>query len=119
MKTLRFFDLQRCAKAGKREGELLLGHVSDCDRLVVLDETGEQATTRQLATLQTWQDQGYQQVSFLIGGADGLHEAVKSQAHGCWGLSRLTLPHRLALVVLLEQLYRIQTIFRGEKYHRD
>jgi 23S rRNA (pseudouridine1915-N3)-methyltransferase len=55
-------------------------------------------------------------VAFLIGGADGLPAAVSSAAHDRWSLSSLTFPHRLARLVLVEQIYRAMTILRGEPY---
>lgn len=58
-------------------------------------------------------------VAFLIGDADGLPDALVAAAEERWCLSALTLPHELARVVLLEQLYRAETILRGEPYHRD
>lgn len=64
-----------------------------------------------------WERNGTQRVAFLIGGADGHGPAVLSQCQA-WSLGPLTLQHELALVVLLEQLYRVQTLKRGEPYHR-
>lgn len=55
-------------------------------------------------------------VAFLIGGADGLPPRVSQAAHHRWGLSALTFPHRLARLVLVEQIYRAMTILRGEPY---
>lgn len=55
---------------------------------------------------------------FVIGGDEGLHESVRQSAHLVLSLSRMTLPHRLARVVLLEQLYRAFTLLRGEPYHK-
>lgn len=55
-------------------------------------------------------------VSFLIGGADGIPPAVSQAAHDRWSLSTLTFPHRIARLVLIEQLYRAMTILRGEPY---
>lgn len=55
-------------------------------------------------------------VAFLIGGADGLPKAVSAGAHERWSLSALTFPHRLARLVLIEQIYRSMTILRGEPY---
>jgi 23S rRNA (pseudouridine1915-N3)-methyltransferase len=55
-------------------------------------------------------------VAFLIGGADGLPPDVSRAAHDRWSLSALTFPHRLARLVLVEQIYRAMTILRGEPY---
>lgn len=55
-------------------------------------------------------------VAFLIGGADGLPREISTAAHDRWSLSPLTFPHRLARLVLVEQIYRAMTILRGEPY---
>jgi 23S rRNA (pseudouridine1915-N3)-methyltransferase len=57
--------------------------------------------------------------AFVIGGADGLDDRVKARAGRLMGLSRLTLPHALARVMLIEQLYRAACIIKGHPYHRD
>ena len=57
-------------------------------------------------------------LSFLIGAADGHTEELRATSNAVWKLSALTMQHELALVVLLEQLYRVATIRRGEPYHR-
>jgi len=86
---------------------------------VVLDERGVQATTRELAAwLQDWMAEGVSP-AFVIGGADGLDDSVKARAGKLLGLSRLTLPHALARVLLAEQVYRAACIIKGHPYHRD
>jgi 23S rRNA (pseudouridine1915-N3)-methyltransferase len=55
----------------------------------------------------------------VIGGADGLHASVKSQADFLWGLSKLTLPHAFVRVLLCEQLYRAHSVNLGHPYHRE
>ena len=89
-------------------------------RRIVLDERGKLHTTAtaRLAVDRWEQDAGIKSVAFIIGGADGHTDALRSEADEMWALSPLTLQHELALVVLLEQLYRIHTIKRGEPYHR-
>ena len=79
---------------------------------IVLDEKGQSMTTTQFATLLK------AEATFLIGGADGLPDEVKRDARLLLRLSALTLPHALAQVVLLEQLYRAATILTGHPYHR-
>jgi 23S rRNA (pseudouridine1915-N3)-methyltransferase len=87
-------------------------------RLIVLERTGEAWTSEQLAELTgRWELDG-RDVTFAIGGADGLPEEVVTSAERRWSLGPLTLPHELARVVVYEQLYRAYTIRRGEKYHR-
>ena len=62
---------------------------------------------------------GKRDIALLIGGADGHTAEVRQAADWVWSLSQLTLQHELALVVLLEQLYRAYTIKAGTPYHRD
>ena len=81
-------------------------------RLVALDERGEDLDTRAFARLLQ------QETAFLIGGPDGLDAGVKKDAALLLRLSSLTLPHALAQVVLLEQLYRAATLLTGHPYHR-
>ncbi len=86
--------------------------------VVVLDESGRQATTAKLAEMLTrWMECG-KDVTFIIGGADGLHQDVKLMAHEKLALSPLTLPHGLARVLLAEQLYRAFSVNRQHPYHR-
>lgn len=96
----------------------LLDAVPEDSRLVALSETGEQRTSGELARETTrWELDG-RDVTFAVGGADALPQAVLTRAEWVWSLSRLTLPHELARVILYEQLYRAYTIRRGEPYHR-
>jgi 23S rRNA (pseudouridine1915-N3)-methyltransferase len=81
-------------------------------RVVALDERGRDLTTRQFAALL------HAETTFVIGGADGLEESVKKDAALVVRLSSLTLPHALAQVVLLEQIYRGATLLTGHPYHR-
>ena len=87
-------------------------------RLVALTRRGEEWTSAQLAEWTgRWEMDG-RMVAFAIGGADALPDAVLRKAERLWSLSRLTLPHELARVVLYEQVYRAYTMRRGEPYHR-
>ncbi len=86
---------------------------------VVLDERGELPTTAEFAgRVRGWKLSGVKRVAYLIGGADGHPEAVRQAADWTLALSRLTLQHELALLVLLEQLYRVETLLAGHPYHR-
>lgn len=82
-------------------------------RTVALDEHGEDLTTAQFAKLLG------RETLFLIGGADGLPRDVKASADRLVRLSSMTLPHALAQVVLLEQIYRAATLLTGHPYHRS
>lgn len=93
------------------------------DYLIALDERGQEITTLQLAEKFTaWQDStitGNRDIAFVIGGADGLHASVKQKADWLWGLSKLTLPHGLVRIMLVEQLYRAYSVIQNHPYHRD
>ena len=82
-------------------------------KIVVLDEKGRDFTTSQFAALLT------SEAVFVIGGPDGLDGKTKSGADLLLRLSSLTLPHALAQVVLLEQIYRAATLLVGHPYHRE
>lgn len=87
-------------------------------RLIALALDGEAWTSEQLAELTgRWELEG-RDVTFAIGGAEGLPQDLVQRAERRWSLGPLTLPHELARVVVYEQLYRAYTIRRGEKYHR-
>jgi 23S rRNA (pseudouridine1915-N3)-methyltransferase len=84
-----------------------------------LDERGKQLSSEELAAkLAGLMNAGEAGVTFLVGGADGLPQPLVKNAQFHWSLGRLTLPHRLARLILLEQLYRALSIVRGEPYHR-
>jgi len=87
---------------------------------IVMDERGQQPTTAQFVEkINRWEmDGGIKTISFLIGASDGHTEELRQKADFLWALSPLTYQHELALLVLLEQLYRVHTIKRGEPYHR-
>lgn len=100
------------------ESERLLAHVGSRDWLVALDERGRTWSTVELAeSLENWRMQG-RDVTFLIGGADGLHAGCRARADQVVALSALTLPHALVRVVLAEQVYRAWSIIIGHPYHR-
>ncbi|HEX7005307.1 MAG TPA: 23S rRNA (pseudouridine(1915)-N(3))-methyltransferase RlmH [Trueperaceae bacterium] len=89
-------------------------------RLIALDERGRGFTSRELAgRLSDLEIAGESSMTVVVGGADGLHRRVREAAQETWSLSPLTMPHELARLVLLEQLYRAETIRAGHPYHRD
>jgi 23S rRNA (pseudouridine1915-N3)-methyltransferase len=91
---------------------------SGCTR-VALDERGRAMNSTQLAQhIQRWRARG-RDIAFIIGGAEGLDAALKSTAELTLSLSPMRLPHALARVLLVEQLYRAHAILSGHPYHRD
>jgi 23S rRNA (pseudouridine1915-N3)-methyltransferase len=86
--------------------------------IIALDERGKDMSTEGLAKeLQGWRQNG-KDVCLLIGGADGLDAELKKEANALIRLSSLTLPHAMARVLLVEQLYRAWTILQNHPYHR-
>ncbi len=86
---------------------------------VVLDEKGKTISSKGLATrLGTWIE-NQQSVSVIIGGADGLSDNIKQEAREVWSLSGFTLPHGLARIIFIEQLYRAWSILGNHPYHRE
>ena len=101
------------------EGERLLRHVKPGSLALALDGRGQQCSSRELAAeLKNWLDR-HPHVAILIGGPDGLSQPCRDRADRLWSLSRLTFPHGLVRVLLVEQLYRAWTILQGHPYHRD
>jgi 23S rRNA (pseudouridine1915-N3)-methyltransferase len=87
---------------------------------VVLDERGEQAGSRELATrVDAWEQGRHKAIALLIGGAEGHAETLRAEADWLWSLGKLTLQHEMALVLVLEQVYRAYTIKAGLPYHRE
>lgn len=102
----------------EKEGAEILRRCGARDVLVCLDERGRNLSSPELAALLgRWRDEG-RDVVFAIGGDEGHDDAVRARAHVVWALSRAVMPHRLARVVVIEQLYRAFTILRGEPYHK-
>jgi 23S rRNA (pseudouridine1915-N3)-methyltransferase len=106
------------AEARKREGARLLDLVPERAHLVACDETGKSMTSAQFSAWLQKQRESTADLCFVIGGAHGLSEAVRSAARTTLSLAPWTLPHELARAVLAEQLYRAGTIVRREPYHK-
>lgn len=102
-----------------RDDAAALKRIEPADVLILLDERGKQLSSEGLAEfLSGHANRGTKRLCFFIGGPDGAGDEVKQRADLIISLSRMTLPHELALVLLLEQLYRACSINRGEPYHR-
>ena len=108
------------AQRREREGALILSALPKGAKVVALDERGRPITSRDFAKLLgQWRDAGEQEVAFVIGGADGLSEAVRTRADKLISFGAVTWPHLLVRGLLAEQLYRAQSILGGHPYHRD
>lgn len=107
-----------------REGEAVLQALRSQERgtreyVILLDIGGKEVTSPGIAdALENLPFEGVNDVAFIIGGSCGVSEEVRKRADLRWSLGRITLPHNLARVVLLEQLYRAFKIQRREPYHK-
>jgi 23S rRNA (pseudouridine1915-N3)-methyltransferase len=100
------------------EGRKVLAKIKAPECVIVLDEGGKEFSSQELAArLKDWQSDG-RDLTFLIGGPDGVSEDCMARADLRWSLSRLTLPHGLARVLFAEQLYRAWCLSTGHPYHR-
>jgi 23S rRNA (pseudouridine1915-N3)-methyltransferase len=108
-------DIERLKRA---EGDKMLRAVPAGAEIVAFDERGDALDTLAWAkALEGWQRHG-RDVALLIGGPDGLAPECLTRAQRRWSLSKLTLPHALVRVVVLEQLYRAWSVTQGHPYHR-
>lgn len=111
-------DKKRGPGGREREAALILAQIPDGATVVALDERGKlldsTAFARQLAR---WREAARELV-FVIGGADGLDPSVTARAALVLSLGAMTWPHQLARIMLIEQLYRADTILSGHPYHR-
>ena len=96
-----------------------LTKVQTGDFLVVCDKDGAEKSSEEMAEfLDHHREISTKHLAFFIGGAAGIGQPILTRADKCLSLSKMTLPHELAQVVLLEQLYRACTILKGEPYHK-
>ena len=107
------------ARRREEEGAALLKPVRDAEFVVALDVQGKSLGSEAIARLLAdKRDAGSKAMGILVGGPDGLSEAVLAAAHLRLSFGAVTLPHGLARIVLAEQLYRAATILSGHPYHR-
>ena len=102
----------------QKEGETILRKIKPSDTVIALCIGGTMHTSQQLATFLSEKQTLGKQLVFVIGGSLGLSDAVVARSDYQLSLSSLTMPHQLARVVLLEQLYRTQKILAGERYQK-
>ena len=105
----------------REEGAILaaVDKLPDGAHVILLDIQGKQASSEQLAAkLESLAISGVSNVGFIIGGSDGVTPAVRARANERLSFGPITLPHNLARVVLLEQIYRAHKIIRHEPYHK-
>ncbi len=104
----------------QREGESILKQIKTEDTLLLLDEKGDQFTSRAFADfLQKKMNAGSKNLCLVIGGAFGFSDEVYARANGKISFSKMTFSHEMIRLFLAEQLYRAFTILKGESYHHD
>lgn len=103
----------------EEEGKRIMGSLASDALTVLLDVEGRQWSSTELASaIEGWEAGASKEVAFVVGGHLGVSAEVKRRADVRWSLSRLTLTHEMARVVLVEQLYRGYTIMRGLPYQK-
>ena len=101
-----------------QEAKKITKFIND-DFVISLDESGALCTSKNLSkNLYNWM-QNFSKITFIIGGADGLDKEILKNSNWVWSLSKLTFPHNLVKIILLEQLYRASTILNKHPYHRE
>ena len=102
----------------QQEGAKMMAQLPSSEWVVALEEGGKSVTSKELAKkLDHWRMQG-ENVTFLVGGSDGLSNSALSRANERMSLSSLTFPHYVVRVILAEALYRAWSISTGHPYHR-
>jgi 23S rRNA (pseudouridine1915-N3)-methyltransferase len=108
-----------CQQVREREGTLLLKGIPESMWIIALDPDGGNWSSTDLAhRMASWELSGKSGVVFLIGGPLGLHETIYARSDHRLSLSRMTFPHQLVRLILVEQIYRAFRIMRGEPYHK-
>ena len=118
-------DIREVAKAGgvdaarDKEGAAILAALPSRAHMILLAIEGKERSSEELsARLDDLMLRGSSDIAFVIGGSDGVSDDVRARADEMLSFGRITLPHNLARVVLLEQIYRACKISRGEPYHK-
>lgn len=105
--------------ARQEESEHILSRIRPADYVILLDETGENLNSPELAESIRYPIESSKNLILIIGGAYGIDQSVLARADITWSLSRLVFPHQLARLILTEQIYRSQEILSGNPYHHE
>ena len=117
--TLKEIDAPK-GSTSAQEAPLILKELAKPGLVIALDERGETLTSPEFAKkMESWQNQATgNEITFLIGGADGFDNEVRKKAKFLMSFGKQTWPHMMVRVMLLEQIYRAQQISAGHPYHR-
>lgn len=103
----------------RREGAAICNAIPENCTVVLLDIQGKTVSSEEIASkIEQWSVDGVSNIAFVIGGSHGVGEEVLARADARWSLGRITMPHNLARVVLIEQIYRAFKIIKREPYHK-
>lgn len=103
----------------EKEGEAILQKIRPTDYVIAMTIPGKQWASPEMSQhLSTLMERGYSSIVFVIGGSLGLSDKVIARANEEMSMSKMTFPHQLARVMLLEQVYRSMKIRSGERYHK-
>ena len=101
------------------EGRKIISKISKNEQIILLDESGKNLSTKEFYFKMTSLAEINNKLCFVIGGADGVSKELKKNSSLIWAFSKLTLPHGLARIILIEQIYRTWTLMSNHPYHRD
>lgn len=102
------------------QAELIQALIPKNTTIILLDERGKNLSSQDLARdLEQYKNQGLSPLVFIIGGADGLDQSLYDRAHTILSFGKMTWPHKLVRLMLMEQLYRAEKIIAGHPYHRE
>ena len=102
----------------KQEKELILKKIDSKDYIITMEIEGKQLTSKELSEMIDKTFLNYSNITFIIGGSDGLDDEIKNLSNYKLSFSKLTFPHQLFRVILLEQIYRSFKILNNETYHK-
>jgi len=105
------------ARSMKEEGARLLARLKEGDAVIALDRLGKSLASEELAAAMAELGDGGRRLVFIVGGAAGLDRTVLDRTERRVSLSKMTFTHEMARIILLEQIYRAETILAGKKYH--
>lgn len=104
----------------KEEAKLFMNHIGAHDHVVLLDEKGQQYTSREFSEkIKQWMGSSIKKICFLIGGAYGFSDEIYRRANGKIALSKMTFTHQMVRLFIIEQLYRADQILQKKPYHND
>jgi 23S rRNA (pseudouridine1915-N3)-methyltransferase len=116
---LRESGAQNAQEGIEEEGKRIISALRTDALTILMDVGGREWSSHELAReVDRWQNAGVKEVSFVIGGHNGVSDSVAAKADAKWSLSRLTFTHEMARVLLLEQVYRAYTIINGLPYQK-